>query len=159
MKKGQFYLFTALILIASLGIILPRTGLFNAPTTSLVELRANLQTEAPRAINAAITNNTNTTAAFSEFLSDFHTFAKEREPSIQMAAAYRHEGIYVQSYFHIPILVDGVRLDGNGMFQEKESINLTINGTTHILSLPSPHSVAAVLMTMNGQRVEVVTLG
>ncbi|MFH1133792.1 MAG: hypothetical protein V1735_04825 [Nanoarchaeota archaeon] len=161
MRKGQFYLFFMVIMIASLAALVPRGTGIKAPSREMARLSQNFEAEAPKAVNSAIANSSNVTAAFSDLSGSFTAYAQATMPGFGMAYALRQEQLFVGNRFPWDIQVNGQTLPANATqtLSANSTARFTINGTNYSLSLPLVNSFAAVLWTRSGNEVEVQTVG
>ncbi|MFH1408801.1 MAG: hypothetical protein ABIH34_02750 [Nanoarchaeota archaeon] len=161
-KKGQFYLFTAILLIGAIATLVPRGVDIKAPRTVLSDLKNNFAAESPRVINAALANESNATQAFIGFTGAFVSYAQNRDKSFGMAYALRDHGVFIGNNLAFQItLGDGTAIDPSGTYfmADNDSWSFEANGTSYSLSLPQRYAVAAVFRAGSQGNVEVGTLG
>lgn len=122
MKKGQFYLLAAVILISLSFIILmlSKKTIFIAETDSFSELHTNYLSESSQTINNILyeKNNNNQTnfnfARFDSFTSDFLDYSKTLDAGFSLAYAITyHNTTKVKNYVGFDIVLNNNSLENN----------------------------------------------
>lgn len=114
-KKGQFYIFAAILLVVyAMTLALPGTS--KQAQSSFERLHENYIFEAPKVVNSAIYNRTNPTARLANFSEEYSQYARSIDPSFQFVYAFAYEGnTFIGSKF-------------------REEINISTNTTSFILN-------------------------
>jgi hypothetical protein len=94
-KKGQFYIFIALVLVAATFSI-ARTNPFSVPTQdTFAELRTNFVQEGSIVINNALYESANVSARFESYADTYRTYARGKEPGFRYATMLRDGDVLV----------------------------------------------------------------
>lgn len=91
-RKAQFYLFTAIVLIAYAFSIARTEPLVQEETDAFKELYENFITESPMVINNALYQQANVSEKFEAFASAYADYARTRQPNFRLAYILRSEG-------------------------------------------------------------------
>jgi hypothetical protein len=98
-KKGQFYIFIAILLITYVLTISPPRAAPKKPVPVFKQLHQNYVFEAPKAINAAIYDNANLSERFMNFSDAFVDYSKGREARFGLLYLLAYEdGLDVKNY-------------------------------------------------------------
>ncbi|MBU0980508.1 MAG: hypothetical protein KJ709_06895 [Nanoarchaeota archaeon] len=158
MKKGQFYIFTAFVLIGAVAALIPRQVDIKPPRTILNDVADNYKAEAPRVINTAIWNGTNLTPVFRQFTTEFMGYVQDRDTSIGMAYAFVDTETHVGNHFSADIrLGDGSTITSGGFLTvpKNDSLIMEVYGRNYTFDTSQAYSYSAVFRVQKGQNVEV----
>ncbi len=123
-KKGQFYIFMAILLcVYAVALVIPRAA--TPADNNFKTLYENYLFEAPKVINSAIYNGTSPSAQIGNFTQSYITYAQTSESRFGLLYAYSHDGITdIRSY-----LREDVNISTNTTsFMLRDNAS-TINGT------------------------------
>jgi hypothetical protein len=84
-KKAQFYIFTAILLLTYAFAISRPTVAPKQPISSFQSLYKNFLYESPIVVNNALHESGNVSDAYRQFVDDFISFAKTKDPNLRMA--------------------------------------------------------------------------
>lgn len=82
-KKAQFYIFTAVILIAVAFLLIRPTIVLGKPTDAFIDIKTNFFEEGSRAVNNALKEGANVTREFDLFASEFSDYARTKGMDIE----------------------------------------------------------------------------
>lgn len=98
-KKGQFYIFAAILLVTYALTINPPTVEIKKATPVFKQLYQNYLFEAPKVMNSAVYDNANITERFMNFSDTFSSYAKSREAKFGMVYLLAHQdGVDIKNY-------------------------------------------------------------
>ena len=89
-KKSQFYIVTALILLAVTFSIYPSFLRPTKPVTVFDELSANFEVESPKVVNNALYRGNEPGAVLRNFTTEFLAYAKTRDPDFRLLYVFAH---------------------------------------------------------------------
>ena len=78
-RKGQFYLFTSLILIIMLAAIIPKSAPVYEKEDVFLELKDNFIAEMPHVVDNALYHNTSVLQSVEMFSANFLNYARQRD--------------------------------------------------------------------------------
>lgn len=166
-KKGQLYIFTAIILIViAFGIAQSKIPQQAQKLSLFDQLYNNFATEAPTVINEAMQQQQNVTLAFSEYAQHFESYATTRDPNFRFSyVLFTKEHVMIHnllgtsltaSYDQPYALQDSVPIL---LPRKKESITLTIDGRSYdFQSIPHVASVSGVFISEKGNDINLKVL-
>ena len=141
-KRGQFYIIIAIIIsLAFFSIITPQNRMeesilfqdFNDVSLNYVE-------EAPKVANYGIFNDLNINSLLSDFTKDFLTFAKQRNPTVELIYVYNNgTNVNMKSYLDETTIVESNETTFNLLGAEESTINnvnLNIAGKDFTQQIP-----------------------
>ncbi len=141
-KRGQFYIIIAIIIsLAFFSIITPQnrveeTILFQ----DFNDVSLNYAEEAPKVANYGIFNDLNINSLLSDFTKDFLTFAKQRNPTVELIYVYNNgTSVNMKSYLSETTVVEteNKTLDLLGSEESTiNNINLNIAGKDFTQQIP-----------------------
>ena len=83
-KKGQFYIFTALILIAYTATLLSSQTVIESPRKTVSELNENFVVESAQVVNTALFEGKNASKELNAFTDQFIAYAKTKGVDLQI---------------------------------------------------------------------------
>ncbi|MEK6974069.1 MAG: hypothetical protein AABW41_02430 [Nanoarchaeota archaeon] len=125
-KRGQFYIILAIVFsLLFLTIVMPVNIVQEAILIQdFNEVSNNYVQEAPKAANYGIFNDKDTRVILTGYTKDFLTFARQRNPSIELIYIYNNgTNVTVQSYAKESIVVETGQETKNLFSASEETIN------------------------------------
>ncbi len=91
-KKGQFYIFTAIILcVYAIMLVLPAAR--GPAESSFRGLADNYLFEYPKVVNSALYNQSSSASRLGNFTDTYVAFARSLDPRFGLVYGYRHDGV------------------------------------------------------------------
>jgi len=120
-KKSQFYLFTAIILCASLFAIASALSQKTKETDNFETIKDNFEKESSFVVNSAIYDQTDVSQRFNEFTEEFIDYAETKGNNLEILYLLVRDDIEINNYLNSEIRVGNKSLNRG----EKDTIEMT----------------------------------
>ena len=164
MKKGQFYLFTGIVLATFLlAIVIPRSGIGQA-RTGFASLVDNFGKEEPFAVNQGIAIG-DLTDTYDAFVDDFMYYARTRYPTISIFYCVADDGMLMlrnQLGEQVTVSGSGFRTtmdagdEGSVNISRSETLSVEAGAASYELVMNSNrYQTAAIFKSQDGDNIRV----